>query len=626
MRHPVLLRAAVGLVAAAGLGADWPHLRGPAYDSTSPEVGLADRWPADGPPVLWTRDLGPGYAGFAVAGGRAFTLYQARTGIFLTALDADTGAELWRARVDWPWQPGGAYPGPYASPTWHAGRVYYATPTGRVGCVDAADGGSVWEVDVRARFGTRGTEFGFASTPLVEDGRVVLPVGGPGASVVALSAADGATLWAVGNDPASYCPARPVTVDGRRLVVGFLQNAVALHDPATGERVWRARLSNSYDEHAAWPLFDGRHLLVASPFRAGSQLYRLAATDAGVTAAPVWAGRQFSNDVCSSLLLGGAVYGFDLHQAQASTHRPGRGLFKCLDLVTGRVRWETEAVGQATPLAADGKLILWEETGTLILARANPDRYEEMARARVLDDRAMCWAAPALSGKRLYVRDHRRAACVYLGPPSDLDPARPTVPLPDQGPPFDWARLVPREPDFPNDTPTPGEVGRWFGWCLGLLVVAAVVALASRVVVSRPTARGLFGVVAFLLGAAGTTALGAWADVFVLTWPVALYVAFRGVVGLGAGRPAVGWRHQVGARAGLLAFLGLCYGYYRLCLVVGYPVGWGFLLGLLPAAPPVVIAARSRRWWVRWAADAVGFAVYFWASGLAPGWKAEWFG
>jgi hypothetical protein len=311
------------------------------------------------------------------------------------------------------------------------------------------------------------------------------------------------------------------------------------------------------------------------------------------------------------------VYGFDLHQSQASTHRPSRGLFKCLDFATGKVRWETDTVGQASALFADGKLILWAETGTLILARATPERYDELARTALLGDGGMCWAAPTLSGKRLYLRDHRRVVCVYLGPPADLDPARPLEVVAVGGRGFDWTRLSPREPDFPNDGPTPGDVGRWFGLCLGLFGTAGVVAvLAPRRVRCRA-----FGAVAFALGAAGTTTIGASADVFVLTWPVSLYVAFRAVVGLG--RSATAHRDRVLARLTLLAFVAGCYGYYRLCLAVGYAMAWGYLAGFVVALPFAVTASRVSDRRLRLVADAAGFTAYFWASGLLPGWKAE---
>src|SRR5262245_22381693 len=98
---------------------DWPHLRGPSYDAVSLEVGLLERWPDAGPPVLWSRELGQGYSGFVAAGGRVFTQFQSRGSQYVICLDAETGDEIWRRSVDLQWQAVGAYPGPYATPTWH---------------------------------------------------------------------------------------------------------------------------------------------------------------------------------------------------------------------------------------------------------------------------------------------------------------------------------------------------------------------------------------------------------------------------------------------------------------------------------------------------------------------------
>lgn len=610
------------VVATAAPAADWPHVRGPGYDAHSHDTGLAERWPESGPPVLWTRELGAGYSAFVVGDGKAFTAFQTSGGMFLVALAADTGTEIWKERIDWPWQPGGMYPGPYASPTWSGGKVFYATSTGIVGCVNAADGRSHWAVKVNERFGSRrGTDFGYASTPTVEGGRVFLPVGGVNASMVALGAEDGRTLWASGDDPASYCPAYPITLDGRRCVVGFFQNSLALFDAATGEQLWRERLSSNYDEHAAWPLFDGRHLMTSSPFRVGSQLYRLTPDEKGVTAKTLWGGRQFSNDVCSSLLHDGAVYGFDIQQSQASVHRPAKGSFKCLDFATGKVRWETDEIGQASVMYADGKLIVWTETGALVLAKPSADRYEELARAPVLSGGGMCWAAPALANKRLIVRDHKRAVCVYLGPPSELDPTRPSVAFTRADSGFNWTRLVPKERDFPNDEPSTREVANWFAVSIGIFAACSLIGLACSRLRSRRHGMAVFALLAFTLGAIGTTAMGAWFDTFVLTWPVSLYVAFRGTIALGLDRTARGWRHQILGRLALTLFVALCYGYFRLCMAVGYAVAWGFLGGFVLALPIAVIANRVERSIIRWPLEVLSFAVYFWISAFIPGWK-----
>lgn len=510
MLPPSLMFAPL-LLAAVG-PADWPHVRGPNYDGVAPAAKLTDSWPAEGPPVLWSRDLGQGYSGFVVADGRVHTQIQTSTGQFVIALDAGTGNELWRRRVDWPWQPAGEYPGPYATPTLSGDKLYYATPTGRVGCSTAADGAVVWSVDVREKFQGRGTEFGYAATPLVLDGRVILPVGGIGASLVALDAATGATVWAAGDDQASYCPAFPITVGSRRLVIGYLRNCVVAHDPATGERVWREELSAEYDEHAAWPLYAEPHLLLAAPFKSGSRLLRLTRTGPPQT---VWANKALSNDVCSSVLVGGHVYGFDLRQLQASAHRTSRGRFKCVDFLTGSVRWETDRVGHATVLAADGKLLLLTDTGTLILARANADAYEELARDRILDG-GIGWTPPAFWNGRLFVRNHSRAACVYVGPPGEADFATTAGERAVPSEPFDWGRLLPREPDFPHDVPAAKDLARWFAGCVGIYGLSAVAAGGAWLVAGwlgslRPTAWAGWALVgaAVLVGSAGTTVISA---------------------------------------------------------------------------------------------------------------------
>src|SRR5262245_29230325 len=185
-RLQILIGAAIALIALqpalraqSAASFDWPHVRGPDYDAVSREKDLADSWPAAGPPILWTCELGQGYSGFAVAGGRAFTQFQQLGGQYLVCLSTDDGREIWRQRYDAAWQRSGAYPGPYASPTLRDGRVFFASPSGLVGAVDAKNGAIIWSRNVLREFHGRGAGFGFACTPLVEDDLVIFPVGGP---------------------------------------------------------------------------------------------------------------------------------------------------------------------------------------------------------------------------------------------------------------------------------------------------------------------------------------------------------------------------------------------------------------------------------------------------------------
>jgi hypothetical protein len=109
-RHILCALAWLGL--AQAVRADWPHLRGPNFDGVSTETGLADTWPASGPPLLWSRELGQGHSGFIIADDKLFTQRQILGGQEVLCLDPDSGKTLWSTRYDWSWQPNGAYPGP----------------------------------------------------------------------------------------------------------------------------------------------------------------------------------------------------------------------------------------------------------------------------------------------------------------------------------------------------------------------------------------------------------------------------------------------------------------------------------------------------------------------------------
>src|SRR4051794_33976365 len=94
----ILLALGLSLGLVPSSHADWPHLRGPQYNGLSTETGLADAWPAAGPPLLWTRQLGQGFSGFVVAQGKAFTQRQTPAGQYLLCLDPDSGQTLWESR------------------------------------------------------------------------------------------------------------------------------------------------------------------------------------------------------------------------------------------------------------------------------------------------------------------------------------------------------------------------------------------------------------------------------------------------------------------------------------------------------------------------------------------------
>jgi len=620
---------------------DWPHLRGQSYDAVSLEKGLIDTWPDGGPEVVWRTRLGQGYSSFAAVGGRLYTQTQDQSGQHLVCLDGTTGRRLWRHRYGWPWELTGDYPGPRATPTWHKGRVHFAGAYGLAGCVNARDGRLLWSVNVVEAFGGRGTEFGYSCTPLIIGGKVILPVGGEGAAVVALNAGDGRLVWRSADDAASYCGAIPISQDGQAQAVCFLQNTLVSLDVGTGRERWRHEFSDGYDEHAAWPLYEAPHLLVSSPFRCGSRAYELKTVDGVPQAIPRWSSEALSIDILSGVVLGGLVFAFDLHEIQATHTRPSKGEFKCLDVASGHMLWSTPLTGHASVIAADGKLILLNENGFLILAKATPEAYEEIGRKQILQDWP-CWTQPTLHRGHVYARSQSEAVCVSLGSvsaPRKLDRTSRTEVLTEAG------RLT-RGVSLWSPTglggealfaPGFGDVARWFTWSfvgvwsVSMLITWAVCCRGGREDPSRAPwvaialSRGLM----LALGGAGLFVFSALAGELAFTWPTVLFAGFTAVLAAAAWEAQNPFEKRSGTavRVFLILFLIVCVCYYLLCGRLFIVAGWGFLVGFLPAWPFALVAARRSalsRHPLRTALwDLLAFVVYFWSSGLFTIWKTH---
>ena len=481
---------------------NWPHIRGLHWDGTSAESGLVDHWPVEGPPVLWTRVLGQGYSAFVAWDDRIATQYQSLQGQFVVCMNADDGSTLWEYRYDWPYDPAGVYPGPRSTPTYANGRLYFTSPAGLIGCLRAATGELLWSVDLKGELNGEIVGFGYACSPTVTDDLVLLPVGGHGTGMVALNAASGDVVWKSGDDAGSYAPAYPISLNGRKLVLGYLENVLVCHDRMTGELLWRHKLSEGYDEHSSWPLYHEPHLWISSPFRAGSELLELSSnSDSPVKSLGKRA--LMSNDIFPSVLIDGAVYGFDVRDAQAKTHRSTRGTFRCIDFASGEECWSvgddrplraTESgvpvsmtdsgerlIGHSTVIAADGKLILFNDLGELILAKATRERFTELGRVSVLSGE-ICWTQPALCRARLFVRNQSRAACVFLGDPKQLEQAvrenALTVSDIPQHAWFDWASIILGvEPEYAFDLPSLRWLTMWFQVSLSIMAGCLVVPL-----------------------------------------------------------------------------------------------------------------------------------------------------
>ncbi|MCY3758476.1 MAG: PQQ-binding-like beta-propeller repeat protein, partial [Acidobacteria bacterium] len=255
------------------------------------------------------------------------------------------------------------------------------------------------------KFGVRKGFFGAACSPLVEDGRLFLNVGGRDqAGLVAFDARTGRVLWTATDDEASYSSPAMATLGGRRQVLFLTRTGLVSADPESGEVLfrfrWRARSRASVN--AATPLSAGASIFLSSSYRTGAVQLRVKGTELET----VWTSDEsLSNHYSTSVIRGDHLFGFHGRQEYGQSLR-------CVALKTGRVLWSRDGVGAGTLSLAGDRLVVLKENGELLLVAASPQAFRLIAKARILAPTVRAY--PALADGRLFARNQKELVAVDL--------------------------------------------------------------------------------------------------------------------------------------------------------------------------------------------------------------------
>jgi outer membrane protein assembly factor BamB len=104
----------------------------------------------------------------------------------------------------------------------------------------------------------------------------------------------------------------------------------------------------------------------------------------------------------SPVLIGETIYGLTTR---------GRGQFVAIDAVGGKTLWNTQGrEGEnASMLGSPAWLLASTTDGNLVVARASPQKYEEVRRYQIAE--SAMWAHPAITGRSIIVKDVDKVIC-----------------------------------------------------------------------------------------------------------------------------------------------------------------------------------------------------------------------
>ena len=384
---------------------DWPQYLGPSRNGIYAGPALADTWGANGPKVVWRKQVGQGFAGPAVVGNRVILFHRVGNEEVVESLDAATGNSTWRYAYPTRYRDDfGFDEGPRAVPVVADGVIYTFGAEGQLHAVDLAKGTRLWSEDTMKRFGVPKGFFGAAGSPLVEGGRVIANVGGDKAGIVAFEAKTGKVLWSATDDDASYSSGVAATIGGRKLGVFLTRDSLVGLDPASGmvqfQRRWRARIAASVN--AATPIIVGDEIFVSAQYGPGAGVLRVN----GSQLTDVWTSDDvLSNHYATSVFYNGYLYGFHGRQEFGPS-------FRAVEFQTGTVKWSQEQFRAGSVLLAGDRLLITREGGELVLASASPQAFKPIARAQILQ--GVVRPYPALADGLLYVRNENTLVCLDL--------------------------------------------------------------------------------------------------------------------------------------------------------------------------------------------------------------------
>jgi len=387
---------------------DWPQFLGPTRDAVYLGPALADKWPQDGPPVVWRSEVGEGYSSPVVSEGRLILAQRSENKLIVNCYEALTGRTNWSSQFPMKFKDlEGRDSGPRPTPSIKGDRVFVCNTDGFLACLDLKDGSTVWSRQTKAEFKTSATWHGYISSPLVTERAVIAVIGGTNsAGVVAFDRATGSVLWKTLRDQASAPSPMLATFSGKSELIVITRVAIRALDPETGHEYWNlpTRRQTTGDIYAAGPVVFGDRLFISGCYRLGAQLLQI---ENGLPKKLWHLDDALSTHLACAIYDDGFLYGFHGHAGL-----PEGRTFRCIEAATGKVVWEQTLAGAGTVVRAGENLLISLDTGELLLARATPKGLQIKSRAQIAGKPTRSY--PAIADGYAFLRGPKTLVCLDL--------------------------------------------------------------------------------------------------------------------------------------------------------------------------------------------------------------------
>jgi outer membrane protein assembly factor BamB len=274
-------------------------------------------------------------------------------------------------------------------------------------CYDLA-GNLLWKRDFGVLkagfFQVPDAEWGFASSPVIHEGKVILQADVlEGSFLEALSVEDGRSLWKISRSdvPTWSTPNVYRGAGGDAVVVNGWKH-IGAYDLASGREIWK--MEGGGDIPVPTPVIGGDLIFITNAHGPGSPIYAVPISARGTIA---------TKDLAWSIETGGAYMQTPLVHGETLYSCRDNGVLSAFEAKTGKLLYR-ERLGEgrsgfsASPVSAGERVYFTSEEGDVFVLRAGP-KFEVLA-VNSLGEVTM--ATPAVSEGVLYFRTRSHLVAV----------------------------------------------------------------------------------------------------------------------------------------------------------------------------------------------------------------------
>ena len=386
---------------------DW---RGPDRTGVYNETGLLQKWPENGPELLWfVEDIGFGYSSPTITNDAIYITGRKNKDDFLSAytLEGKNKCDLIYGKA---WTRN--HQGTRCTPTFVDGNIFLISGSGDIVCVNS-NGEINWSKNHYEEYESSPQMFGISESPLYVDNKIITSPGGNKASLVAYNAENGTVEWEAEslNEGPQYVNPLLVKIGGEKIIVTNTSSFIIGVDSENGNILWKVNYNElnaaegrSRRNHTTTPLFKDGKILIANGYNFVA--VQLELSNDGSKVEVGWLNRDIDPHHGGLVLHGDYVYGSNyLNNAM--------GDWICVDWNTGETQWTERWYNKGSIISADGMLYIYEEkSGNLALVKPNPDKLDIVSEFKINKGEGPYWSHPVIDDGKLYVR-HGEVLMVY---------------------------------------------------------------------------------------------------------------------------------------------------------------------------------------------------------------------